>query len=256
MRGAWLSAGRGRPGPPARSGPRGPCRTACGSSPACRTACARPLRRAARAAASVPPPARWPHRPENGMFESCGGFLQRRCARQIDHRDWAVQAHGSGDPFVQRAHELFAGVDAVDMWGFGATEEADAENAVFTGQEHAVLRGQAVGHLRRHADAQVNHGVLRQVAGHLLGPLSTVEAFHAASSCRSRLTNRLGVMITSGANAPSATICSTSTMVVAAPMHMMGPKLRCAYRYTRLPVVSAWLARTNAKSAASGSSST
>src|SRR5262249_18012005 len=60
----------------------------------------------------------------------------------------------------------------------------------------------------------------------------------------------------SGSISPTSTSCSTSAIVTLAALHISGEKLRAVSRKTRFPHLSPLKARTIAKSATSGDSST
>src|SRR5699024_4865754 len=120
-----------------------------------------------------------------------------------------------------------------------------------------LVGGQVVGHAGGQADAQVHVGALGNIPGHPFGHLFSAQSAHAAPPvATTRCTKMPGVTMCSGSSAPSSTTSETWAIVVAAAVAMIGPKLRAALRYTRLPQRSPWWALINAKSARIGYSST
>src|SRR5260221_14461901 len=164
------------------------------------------------------------------------------------------------------------GGEDYDLINAGRRRRAHAEDAVFAMQENLAVLRQMIGHHGRQPDAEIDIGAFGNILGDARGHLVAVPFVHAASfdvsflnpagpvALRATLTMRCtkmpGVTTASGSRAPSSTTSCTEAMVSLAALAMIGPKLRAALRYTRLPQRSPASALISATSAWIGISST
>src|ERR1051325_10163447 len=175
----------------------------------------------------------------------------------------ADHSEGVGAGEIRRArndrHGLLAGVDEVGVDVFVARERPQSEDAVLRLQDDFDPLGDAVGHERRHADAEVDVIAVAQLLRGAADDLFAVQwhRYFLTVRCSMRLarlattrrwTKMPGVWMQSGSSSPSSTSSSTSAMQIFPAVAAIGLKLRAVLRKTRLPWRSAFCAATREKS--------